>query len=81
LVPYLLDAGFSWVVFTGADTVMNVFRYLQLSPLPVCPADPLLLGATRHEWGSYYDHHPQVMVGRIRDGVRASYPAMPRRTQ
>lgn len=81
LVPYLLDAGFSWVVFTGADTVMNVFRYLNLAPCTLCPADPLLLGDARHEWGSYYDHHPQVCAGRIEDGVRATATRIARRAQ
>jgi hypothetical protein len=72
LVPYLLRAGFTWVVFTGADTVMNVFRYLGLSPRALCPADPLLLGEARHDWGTYYDHAPQVMAGRIADGLAAA---------
>jgi len=71
LVPHLLRAGFTWVVFTGADTVMNVFRHLGLAPRELCHADPLLLGETRHEWGSYYDHNPRVMAGRIADGARA----------
>ena len=81
LVPHLLNAGFSWVVFTGADTVMNVFRYLELSPRPLCPADPRLLGDERHNWGTYYDHNPQVMAGRIQDGVFASHPLPARRRQ
>jgi hypothetical protein len=72
LVPYLLHAGFSWVVFTGADTVVNVFRHLRLAPRALCPADPLLLGETRHDWGSYYAHDPQVMAGRIADGLSAA---------
>jgi hypothetical protein len=81
LVPHLLAAGFTWVVFTGADTVMNVFRYLGLAPRALCPADPLLLGDARHEWGSYYDHRPHVMAGRIEDGCRASSPQLARRAQ
>jgi hypothetical protein len=72
LVPHLLAAEFTWVVFTGADTVMNVFRHLGLAPRSLCSADPLLLGDARHEWGRYYDHHPQVMAGRIQDGLRAA---------
>lgn len=71
LVPHLLSAGFSWVVFTGATTVMNVFRHLGLRPSPLCPADPLLLGEGRHAWGTYYDHSPWVMAGRIVDGAAA----------
>jgi hypothetical protein len=80
LVPHLLDAGFSWVVFTGADTVMNVFRYLGLRPSALCAADPSLLGAARHEWGSYYAHDPYVMAGRIEDGFGA-HARFARRTQ
>jgi hypothetical protein len=71
LVPHLLSSGFSWVVFTGASTVMNVFRHLGLAPLPLCPADPLLLGEARHAWGTYYDHSPHVMAGRIANGALA----------
>lgn len=81
LVPHLLNAGFSWVVFTGADTVMNVFRYLELSPRPLCPADARLLGDAQNDWGTYYDHNPQVMAGRIQDGVFASHPLAARRRQ
>jgi hypothetical protein len=72
LVPYLLRTGYSWVVFTGADTVMNVFRHLGLAPRPLCAADPLLLGEARHDWGTYYDHEPHVMAGRIADGMAAT---------
>jgi hypothetical protein len=69
LVPHLLRAGYTWVVFTGADTVMNVFRCLGLAPRELCRADPLLLGEARHDWGTYYDHNPRVMAGRIADGA------------
>jgi hypothetical protein len=81
LVPQLLGAGFTWVVFTGADTVMNVFRYLGLTPRALCPADPLLLGDARHEWGSYYAHDPYVMAGRIEDGAGASVAQHLRKSQ
>jgi len=80
LVPHLLNAGFSWVVFTGADTVMKVFHHLGLVPSPLCRADAALLGDARHDWGTYYDHDPHVMAGRIRDGVFASHP-IPSRTE
>jgi hypothetical protein len=81
LVPHLLRAGFSWVVFTGADTVMNVFRHLGLEPRQLCEADPALLGEARHDWGTYYDHHPHVMAGRIADGARARATRYSRRPQ
>jgi hypothetical protein len=75
LVPHLLSAGFGWVVFTGATTVMSVFSHLGLKPEPLCSADPLLLGDARHAWGTYYHHSPFVMAGRIIEGAAA----MPRR--
>jgi hypothetical protein len=81
LIPYLLRAGFSWVVFTGADTVMNVFRHLGLTPSALCPADPALLGDARCDWGTYYDHEPHVMAGRIADGAAATFMRATRRTQ
>jgi hypothetical protein len=81
LVPHLLSAGFTWVVFTGADTVMNVFHYLGLTPRELCPANAALLGPARRDWGSYYDHNPYVCAGRIQDGVFASYPVASRRPQ
>jgi hypothetical protein len=71
LIPYLLEAGFSWVVFTGADTVKSVFRRMRLVPMVLCRADPALLGPERNDWGSYYDHHPEVMAGRLCDGRAA----------
>lgn len=69
LVPALIEAGFTWVVFTGADTVRNVFRRLRLVPHALCVADQTMLGAERHAWGRYYDHNPIVMAGRIADGL------------
>jgi hypothetical protein len=77
LVPHLLRAGFSWVVFTGADTVMNVFQRLDLAPRMLCRADALLLGDARHDWGTYYDHNPHVMAGRVADGRQARGPWRP----
>jgi hypothetical protein len=69
LIPALINAGFTWVVFTGADTVRNVFHRLNLVPFALCAADQSLLGAEQHDWGSYYDHNPIVMTGRLVDGL------------
>jgi hypothetical protein len=69
LVPFLLDAGFSWVVFTGADTVKKVFRHLRLEPTVLCAADEASLGPERDDWGDYYRHHPEVMAGRLLEGA------------
>jgi hypothetical protein len=71
LAPYLINAGFSWVAFTGADTVVRVLRRLRLLPIALCVADSSRLGAARAAWGSYYEHDPVVMAGRLLDGIGA----------
>lgn len=70
LSPYLIDAGFSWVAFTGADTVVAVLRRLRLEPVELCVADASKLGPSRSAWGSYYEHDPVVMAGRLLDGIK-----------
>lgn len=72
LVPYLLEAGFSWVVFTGTKTVVSVFERLRLRPHPLCTADKSRLTEDQQRaWGNYYDHQPVVMAGRLFDGITA----------
>jgi len=69
LVPFLVRHGFEWVTFTGADTVVRMLRSLNLLPLALCVADRERLGAAQAAWGSYYEHDPVVMAGRLRDGL------------
>lgn len=69
LAPALIEQGFTWVVFTGADTVRNVFRRMNLRPIALCIANKAQLGARQFEWGTYYDHNPVVMCGRLADGI------------
>jgi hypothetical protein len=33
-----------------------------------------MLGNRQHQWGSYYDHIPVVMAGRLADGMLALAP-------
>lgn len=69
LIPFLVTCGFEWVTFTGADTVVRVLRSLNLLPLALCVADRERLGPAQSLWGSYYEHDPVVMAGRLRDGL------------
>jgi hypothetical protein len=41
----------------------------------------LLLGEARHDWGTYYDHNPHVMAGRIAEGALARGARPPRSAQ
>lgn len=68
LTDLLVSHGFDWVVFTGTPEVLNSFRRLHLTPLPLGEADPARMGDELRDWGSYYDSHPQVMAGDIRAG-------------
>ena len=69
LIPHLMAQGFRWVVFTGNDAVRNLFQRLHLFPFAICTADAASLGDAKGVWGSYYDHHPIVMAGRLYDGA------------
>lgn len=71
LIPHLMVQGFRWVVFTGNDAVRNLFQRLHLFPFAICTANAASLGDSRSAWGSYYDHHPIVMAGRLYDGATA----------
>jgi hypothetical protein len=71
LIPELISQGFTWVVFTGNDAVRNLFRRLHLLPFAICRADKASLGPAGSAWGTYYDHHPIVMAGRLNDGAAA----------
>lgn len=68
LADLLVAHGFDWVVFTGTPEVLNSFRRLHLSPLPLGEANGARMGDELRDWGSYYDSHPQVMAGDIRAG-------------
>lgn len=60
--------GFEWVVMTGTNELLNIFRNLQLQPLPLTPAEASRLNKEQDKWGSYYTHDPQVMTGNIKAG-------------
>ncbi|MEO7325052.1 MAG: thermostable hemolysin [Dokdonella sp.] len=70
LTLHLHAEGFEWVVFTGTASLRNAFARIGLFPIALQRAhiDSLPLEA-RMGWGNYYDHSPEVLVGRIRDGV------------
>ncbi|WP_060497655.1 thermostable hemolysin [Pseudomonas sp. NBRC 111133] len=64
----LATRGLRWVAFTGASTLINSFQRLGLVPTVVAQADPARLSEPAEHWGHYYDQHPHVFVGDIRQG-------------
>jgi hypothetical protein len=78
LIRHLIAEGFVWAVFTGNDAVRNLFQKLHLFPFAICCADAAQLREAGDCWGTYYDHHPIVMAGRLTDGATAI--SVPQRT-
>jgi hypothetical protein len=72
LARHLHRLGYEWVVFTATRDLRNSFRRLGLHPLRLAAADPARLPDGGANWGSYYQHDPLVMAGRIARGLRVS---------
>lgn len=65
LGPHLAAQGFDWVVSTLTQELRHLFVRLGVAPIALGVADPALLGAQAAHWGSYYDHRPVVLAGRL----------------
>lgn len=65
VVPILADLGFQWVASTVTRELRQLLIRLGVVPLTLGNASPNRLGSQVHEWGSYYEHSPVVVAGRI----------------
>ena len=65
LGPHLAAQGLQWVVSTLTEELRHLFARLGIAPIALGVADPEVLGAEAARWGSYYDHRPLVLAGRI----------------
>ena len=65
LGPHLASQGFEWVVSTLTQELRNLFVRMGVAPLVLGVADPAVLGDQAAQWGSYYDHRPLVLAGRL----------------
>lgn len=65
LGPHLAGQGFEWVVSTLTQELRNLFVRMGVAPLALGVADPAVLGDQAAPWGSYYDHRPLVLAGRL----------------
>lgn len=68
LTSLLATQGYDWVVFTGTPEIQNSFSRLDIGTVPLADADPARMGDELGDWGSYYDSHPQVLLGNVRRG-------------
>ncbi len=62
---HLAGQGFEWVVSTLTQELRNLFVRMGVAPLVLGVADPAALGGQAAHWGSYYDHRPLVLAGRL----------------
>lgn len=69
-MTYLLDQkGFEWVVMTGTNELLNIFRNLDLELEILERAEVRCLADNEQlEWGTYYSKCPHVMTGNVRLG-------------
>jgi hypothetical protein len=70
LARHLHKLGYRWVVFTATRELRNSFRRLGLAPLQLARAEPSRVHEAGATWGSYYQHDPRVMAGKIALGLR-----------
>jgi hypothetical protein len=65
LALHLIQGGFRWVVFTGCDTLQQVFKRMRIELISLGDADQNRLPRNLGSWGRYYDDSPQVMAGSL----------------
>jgi len=73
LLPhFLLDRGYTWVVFTATSVVREILSSVGAGLVELAPADAGRLGAGAAAWGGYYRHDPRVMAGYLPTGLHLS---------
>ena len=61
----LAEQGFEWVVSTVTEELRRLFTRLKVVPHALGAAEPAALGEDAARWGSYYEHRPVVLAGRL----------------
>lgn len=69
LGEHLAVEGFDWVVGTLTEELHQLFVRLGIEPQRLGRADPRALGPQAAAWGSYYDHRPLVLAGRLQPAL------------
>ncbi len=68
LTAFLRGAGYKWVVFTAPSLLVNSFKRLELPLYHLANATIESLDNNNADWGDYYDHKPQVVIGNVDKG-------------
>lgn len=77
-VPLLANLGFQWVASTVTHELRHLLIRLGIAPFTLGIASASRLGEKAKVWGSYYEHSPVVVAGRIQPALEAMYRARTR---
>lgn len=67
LVPFLQSQGFDWVCFTGTNRIRALLSRIGFEGRPVATATRERIIAAADDWGTYYEHEPVVIIGKLSD--------------
>ena len=59
-----------WVVSTLTQELRHLFVRMGVTPIALGQADPASVGDDLAHWGSYYEHQPVVLAGRLDAALR-----------
>ena len=67
LVPFLRSRGYTWVCFTGTNRIRALLARIGFAGFQVTAASRNRVSDAQNRWGSYYEHDPIVIVGKLSD--------------
>jgi hypothetical protein len=70
LGQHLARESTQWVVSTLTQELRHLFIRLGVTPIALGQADSSAVGPDAADWGSYYEHHPVVLAGRLDAALR-----------
>lgn len=65
----LVEQGFEWCIFTATDPLFRLMKRLGLEPTVITEADPSRIYNAKQVWGTYYEHHPRILAGNLKQGL------------
>lgn len=72
LASILNQAGYEWMVFTATKPLLRSLQKIGFETQVIAKAKPACLDTNSNaDWGSYYEHQPQVVAGRLRNAQEA----------
>ncbi|MFP5466622.1 MAG: thermostable hemolysin [Gammaproteobacteria bacterium] len=70
LGQHLARESAQWVVSTLTQELRHLFVRMGVTPIALGQADRAAVGPDAADWGTYYEHHPVVLAGRLDAALR-----------